>query len=172
MILGYLCVPAQCHFSQAWGTQRQTRPHSGKLSNLRALPGRRAGTGHSWVQSTERHHFPMSACPDPREYLQANCKQQSVGSRIWTVPPTASNHCHIIVIIVISSSGSGSIKMLPGCLVAQVVEHLPLAQVVISQSWDRVPHRAPHSAGSLPLSLPLTLVHALSLSLSLSLSNK
>ena len=42
-----------------------------------------------------------------------------------------------------------------GCLGGSVVEHLPLAQVVILGSWDRIPHRAPH--GELCLSLPLSL---------------
>ena len=27
---------------------------------------------------------------------------------------------------------------------AQLVEHLPLAQVMISESWDQVPHWVPH----------------------------
>ena len=39
--------------------------------------------------------------------------------------------------------------------VAQSVEHLPLAQVMISVSSDWVPSRAPCSAGSLLLPLPL-----------------
>ena len=38
--------------------------------------------------------------------------------------------------------------------VAQLVKQLPLAQVMIPASWDRVPHRAPCSAGSLLLPLP------------------
>ena len=39
--------------------------------------------------------------------------------------------------------------------VAQLVKQLPSAQVMISASWDRVPHWAPCSAGSLLLPLPL-----------------
>ena len=30
-----------------------------------------------------------------------------------------------------------------GCLGGSLVEHLPLAQVVIPGSWDLVPHQAP-----------------------------
>lgn len=52
----------------------------------------------------------MSAHIDLREYLQANYKQQSMGSRTLTVPPTTSNHCHanfffnaIIIIIIIKT---------------------------------------------------------------------
>ena len=43
------------------------------------------------------------------------------------------------------------------CLGGIVVEHLPLAQVVILGSWDQVPHQAPHRepASPLPMSLPL-----------------
>ena len=48
---------------------------------------------------------------------------------------------------------------LPGAWVAQWVKPLPSAQVMISGSWDRGPHRALCSAGSLlpPLSLPASL---------------
>ena len=47
---------------------------------------------------------------------------------------------------------------------AQSVKHLPLAQVMISGSWDQVLHWAPCSAGSLLLPLPLpSLVISLSL---------
>lgn len=37
-----------------------------------------------------------------------------------------------------------------------MVERLPLAQGVIPESWDQVPHRAPSGepAASLPMSLP------------------
>ena len=52
-----------------------------------------------------------------------------------------------------------------GHLGGSVVECLPLAQVVISESWDPVPHLAP--VGSLLLPLPMSL-----LSLYLSLINK
>ena len=41
--------------------------------------------------------------------------------------------------------------------VAQVVEHLPSAQVMIPQSWDEVPSQAPCSEGSLLLPLPSAL---------------
>ena len=46
-----------------------------------------------------------------------------------------------------------------GCLGGSAVEHLPLAQGVILESWDRVPHQAPCmepaslSACALPLCL-------------------
>ena len=54
---------------------------------------------------------------------------------------------------------------------AQSVKHLPLAQVVISGSWNQVPHWALCSAGSLLLPLPLSLPLIMLLSLSLSLIN-
>jgi len=38
--------------------------------------------------------------------------------------------------------------------VAQSVKRLPLAQVMIPESWDQVPHWAPCSGGSLLLPLP------------------
>jgi len=55
--------------------------------------------------------------------------------------------------------------------VAQLVKRLPLAQVMILESLDRVPHPAPCSAGCLllPLTLPPLM---LSLSFSLSQINK
>jgi len=57
-------------------------------------------------------------------------------------------------------------RVILGCLDGSVVEHLPSAQVTISGSWDRAPHRAPCSAESLLLPLPLPLlVFPLSLSL-------
>ena len=37
-----------------------------------------------------------------------------------------------------------------GHLGASVVEHLPLAQVVIPGSWDQVPHWAPHRKPASP----------------------
>ena len=37
-----------------------------------------------------------------------------------------------------------------GCLGGSVVEHLPLAQVVIPGSWDRVPYQAPHRKPASP----------------------
>ena len=52
---------------------------------------------------------------------------------------------------------------------AQSVEHVPLAQVLILESWNQTPHRAPCSAGSLLLLLPLLLPL---LVLSRALSNK
>ena len=39
---------------------------------------------------------------------------------------------------------------LEGHLGGSVVEHLPLAQVVIPGSWDRVPHRAPRREPASP----------------------
>ena len=51
------------------------------------------------------------------------------------------------------------------CLGGSVVEHLPLAQVVILESWDQVPHQAPHGE-------PASLSACLSSSLSVSLMNK
>jgi len=57
--------------------------------------------------------------------------------------------------------------------VAQLVKRLPSAQVMIPESWDRVPHRAPPSLWgacfSLCLCLPLPL---LVLSLSVKQINK
>ena len=52
-----------------------------------------------------------------------------------------------------------------GAWVAQLVKHLPSTQVMVSGSWDQVPHQAPFSAGSLLLPFYLC-------SLVLSLSNK
>ena len=46
--------------------------------------------------------------------------------------------------------------MFRGAWVAQWVKPLPSAQVMISGSWDRVPHRALCSAGSLLPSLSLS----------------
>ena len=48
-----------------------------------------------------------------------------------------------------------------GCLGSSVVCNLPLAQVVISGSWDRVPHWASYREPSSPLlmSLPLSVFH-------------
>ena len=55
--------------------------------------------------------------------------------------------------------------------VAQSVKHLPLAQVMITGSWDQAPcHRAPCSVGSLLLPLPLPPLPLLVCSLTLSLS--
>ncbi|XP_054365653.1 protein YIPF4 isoform X1 [Mirounga angustirostris] len=58
--------------------------------------------------------------------------------------------------------------LIKGTWVAQLVKRLPLAQVMILESLDRVPHRAPCSAGGLllPLTLP-PLMCSLSFSLSL-----
>ena len=47
-----------------------------------------------------------------------------------------------------------------GCLGGSVVEHLPLAQDMILESWDRVLHRAPCMEPGSPsacISLPLSL---------------
>ena len=57
-----------------------------------------------------------------------------------------------------------------GAWVAQSVKHLPLAQVMISESWDQALRQAPCSEGSLLLPLPLPL--PITCSPSLSLSNK
>ena len=56
-----------------------------------------------------------------------------------------------------------------GTWVAQLVEHLPSAQVMIPEFWDGAPHQTPCLAGSLLLPLPLLLPL---LVLSLALSNK
>ena len=56
-----------------------------------------------------------------------------------------------------------------GAWVAQWVKPLPLAQVMISGSWDRVPHRALCSAGSL---LPSLSLPASTSTCDFSLSNK
>ena len=34
-------------------------------------------------------------------------------------------------------------RLVRGCLGGSAVEHLPSAQGVILETWDRVPHRAP-----------------------------
>ena len=48
-----------------------------------------------------------------------------------------------------------------GCPGGSVVEHLPLAQVVISGSWDQCPHRTPHRETASPSAcLCLSLSHA------------
>ena len=57
-----------------------------------------------------------------------------------------------------------------GTWVAQLVKHLPLAQVMVPGSWDQVQHRAAYSVGSLLFPFPLpasppTCAHSLSLSL-------
>ena len=44
-----------------------------------------------------------------------------------------------------------------GAWVVQSVKHLPLAQVMIPRSWDRVPHQAPCSVESLLLPPPAVL---------------
>ena len=57
--------------------------------------------------------------------------------------------------------------------VAQSVKHLPLAQVMISRSWDQIPCQDPGSEGILLLLLPLLLpLLILSCACALSLSNK
>ena len=50
--------------------------------------------------------------------------------------------------------------MCRGAWVAQMVKPPPRAQVMISGSWDRVPHQIPCSVGSrlLPLPLPVPLL--------------
>ena len=58
---------------------------------------------------------------------------------------------------------------LMGCLGGSVVEHLPLAQGMILESWDRVPHCTLHGAC---FSLCLCLCLSLSLSLSVTIINK
>ena len=56
--------------------------------------------------------------------------------------------------------------MIQGNLGVSVVEHLPLAQVMIPGSWDQALSQAPCSVGSLLLPLPLPpYVHMLFLSL-------
>ena len=56
-----------------------------------------------------------------------------------------------------------------GAWVAQLVKHLPSAQVMIPESWDQALHWVPCSARSLLLSLPLTPL-MLSISFALSLA--
>ena len=46
---------------------------------------------------------------------------------------------------------SVSYKVFQGCLGGLAVERLPLAQGMIPESWDRVPHRAPCMEPVLPL---------------------
>ena len=56
-----------------------------------------------------------------------------------------------------------------GRLDGSVIGHLPSAQGMILEFWDRAPHRVPCSAGSLLLPLPLPLlVFPLSLAVSIS----
>lgn len=52
-----------------------------------------------------------------------------------------------------------------GCLGGSVVEHLPLAQVMILGFWDQVLHWAPHRESACPSAY-------VSVSLSVSLKNK
>ena len=55
--------------------------------------------------------------------------------------------------------GQWSKPKMPGRLGGSVAEHLPLAQVMIPASWDRVPQWAPHKKPDilpLPMSLPLS----------------
>ena len=56
-----------------------------------------------------------------------------------------------------------------GCLGGSVVEHLPLAQVVIPRSWDGVLHQAPRRE---PASLSACFSLHLCLCLSLSVSHE
>lgn len=72
-------------------------------------------------------------------------------------------------IILQASRSSGDEAPLPSGAPgeAQLVKRLPLAQVVVPGSWNRVLHRAPCSTGGLLLSLPLFPAHDLSLSNSL-----
>ena len=56
-----------------------------------------------------------------------------------------------------------------GTWVVQLVKHLPLAQVMIPESWDQAPSQAPRSAGNLLFPLPLPLLDTSAHSL---LSNK
>ena len=60
----------------------------------------------------------------------------------------------------LSHLGSLKKNLLPGHLGGSVVEHLPLAQVVILGSWDRVLHQAPCGKPASPsacVSAPLSL---------------
>ena len=52
-----------------------------------------------------------------------------------------------------------------GHLGGSVVEHLPVAQVLILGSWDQVPHQGPHKESVSPSAYVLT-------SVSVSLMNK
>ena len=52
-----------------------------------------------------------------------------------------------------------------GLLGGLVLEHLPLAQIMMPGSWDRVPHRAPHKEPASPLA-------CVSVSLSLCVSHE
>ena len=53
-----------------------------------------------------------------------------------------------------------NVGTLGGAWVAQLLEPLPSAQIMISGSWVRALLRAPGSVGSLLLPLPLALPHA------------
>ena len=71
-----------------------------------------------------------------------------------------------------SSIRSSFVSLCRGVWGAQSVTCLPLAQVMTSGSWSRVPCQAPCPEGSLLLPLSLTLAHALSLSHTRALSLK
>ena len=55
-------------------------------------------------------------------------------------------------------------RILRDSWVAQLVGHLPLAQLMVLESWDGAPHQAPCSMGNLLLPLFFPPAHALSLS--------
>ena len=80
---------------------------------------------------------------------------------------------NVLKMLYISSNLFLTMALLGGAWVAQLVKHLPLAQVVIPGSSDRVSWWAACSAGSLLLLLPTTPpACAVSLSCSLSQINK
>ena len=56
-------------------------------------------------------------------------------------------------------------KLFEGCLGSSVVEHLPLAQGMILESWERVLHQVPHREPASPFAY-------VSASLSVSFMNK
>ena len=71
----------------------------------------------------------------------------------------------VVVLVVVAKLSLTENPCVMGHLGGSVVEHLPLAQVVIPGSWDRVPHQAPHREPAYPSAY-------ISASLSVSLMSK
>ena len=85
---------------------------------------------------------------------------------MFECPTLDFNSGHDLRVVRVSpTQGQLKILSLLGHLGGSVVERLPLAQVVIPGSWDRVPHGAPCSEPTSPFSY-------VSASLSASLMNK
>ena len=76
------------------------------------------------------------------------------------------------VFLITNSTKLSNMSLIWGTWVAQLVKPLPLAQVMISESWDPVPCWAPCSAGGLLLPLPVPLAPPFMLTLSFSQISK